>query len=435
MPPVQAGIKTPGIYTDVNINTQRAGLPSNEHKVLFVTDDAKIMTQPVAIYDEADAADKIVANSKVGKMIKAAVKTNRLVDAYAITLAVDNTNPEAPFIDIDETLDIIAPLGHTIIALNSAPTVGDQTMAWTDHLNFVGDAIEQRPAILVIPFTDIHAEELNVPRLGGTRAAGTVKAKSNAEITIEAGTKLTDGKGHFWSIISTTVVQPNITTEISVTADQIGASWNFTGTSLIWVSPIAGLSGTAEVISIAGGSDEEELEVWRARMLESKQLGQARDRGSDLERAMKSVPGIGKIYIYKKRRGLGSMDVAITAVGSPPTLPAQALLDSAQIVLDEEAGFWADCRVYSPTQQLIDITAAVKGMGVNFTDVETTIRNYIAELAPVEEYQANVLVSRIMALANVEDVVLTPNSNVQPIVNWIHTYWLRAGTVSVSAAP
>lgn len=157
MPPVQAGIKTPGIYTDVNINTQRAGLPSNEHKVLFVTDDAKIMTQPVAIYDEADAADKIVANSKVGKMIKAAVKTNRLVDAYAITLAVDNTDPQVPFIDVDETLDIISPLGHTIIALNSAPTVGDQTMAWTDHLHFVSDAIEQRPAILVIPFTDIDA--------------------------------------------------------------------------------------------------------------------------------------------------------------------------------------------------------------------------------------------------------------------------------------
>ena len=153
MPPVQAGIKTPGVYTDVNINTQRAGLPSNEHKVLFVTDDAKVMAQPVAIYDEADAADKIVANSKVGKMIKAAVKTNRLVDAYAITLAVDTTDPQDPFIDVDETLDIISPLGHTIIALNSAPTVGDQTMAWTDHLNFVSDAIEQRPAILVIPFS------------------------------------------------------------------------------------------------------------------------------------------------------------------------------------------------------------------------------------------------------------------------------------------
>lgn len=298
--------------------------------------------------------------------------------------------------------------------------------AYIQHQLFVQTADE--------PYLYIHAEELKVPRLGGTRSAGTVKAKSNAEVTIEAGTKLTDGKGHFWSVVSKTAVQPNITAEISVTADQIGASWNFTGTTLLWVSPIAGLSGTAEVVSIAGGSDEEELEAWRARMLESKQLGQARDRESDLERAMKSVAGVGKVYVYKKRRGLGSMDVAITAVGNPPALPAQALIDAAQVVLDKEVGFWADCRVYSPTQQLIDLSAAVKGTGVNYTDVESTIRNYIAELAPVEEYQANVLVSRIMALANVEDVTLTPNANIQPEVNWMHTYWLRVGTVAVSSA-
>lgn len=56
------------------------------------------------------------------------------------------------------------------------------------------------------------------------------------------------------------------------------------------------------VISIAGGSDQEELEAWRARMLEAKQLGQGRDREADLERAMKSVAGVGKVYIYKTSR-------------------------------------------------------------------------------------------------------------------------------------
>lgn len=154
---IQAGIKTPGIYTDVNINTQRTGLPANEHKVLFITNDIKTMDQPVAIYDEADADDKIASNSAVTKMIKAAVKTNRLIDAYVITLAVDNTDPQKPVVDIDATLDIIAPLGHTILALNAAPAVGDPTAAYIEHLDFVGDAIEQRPAILVVPFTDIDA--------------------------------------------------------------------------------------------------------------------------------------------------------------------------------------------------------------------------------------------------------------------------------------
>ena len=37
---IQAGIRTPGIYTGVNINTQRTGLPANTHKVLFVTADS-----------------------------------------------------------------------------------------------------------------------------------------------------------------------------------------------------------------------------------------------------------------------------------------------------------------------------------------------------------------------------------------------------------
>lgn len=283
------------------------------------------------------------------------------------------------------------------------------------------------------PYLYIHAEELKVPRLGGTRASGTVKAKSNVQVTIDAGTKLTDGKGFFWSVVATVVVQPNSTTEVSVAADQLGASWNFTGSSLIWVSPIAGLSGTAEVVSIAGGSDQEELEAWRTRMLEAKQLGQARDREADLERVMKSVAGVGKVYIYKKRRGLGSMDVAITAVGNPPTLPTQALIDAAQIVLDAEAGFWADCRVYSPTEQLLPISAQVSGSGVVLSDVEKTIRNYIAELEPAEEYQANVLVSRIMALSNVTDLVLSPSMNIKPVVDWMHTRWLRAGSVSVSS--
>lgn len=284
------------------------------------------------------------------------------------------------------------------------------------------------------PYLYIHAEELKVPRLGGTRASGTVKAKSNVQVTIEAGTKLTDGKGFFWSVVATVVVQPNTTTEVSVTADQLGASWNFTGSSLIWVSPVAGLSGAAEVVSIAGGSDQEELEAWRARMLEAKQLGQGRDREADLERAMKSVAGVGKVYVYKKRRGLGSMDVAITAVGNPPTLPTQALIDAAQVVLDAEAGFWGDCRVYSPTEQLLPVTAQVSGSGVILSDVEDTIRTYIAELGPGEEYQANVLVSRIMALSNVTDLTLSPSVNIKPVVDWMHTRWLRAGSVMVSAA-
>ncbi len=153
---VQAGIRTPGVYIGVNTNTLRRGLIANEHKVLFVSHDAEQLAAPVAIFDEADATDKIGEDSKIGKMIKAALKTNRLIDAYAQPLL---TAGEPAVVDLDATIEQIEAFGHTIIALDQSPGAGDDTMAWTDHIDFVSGSIEQRPTILVVPFTDIEAAE------------------------------------------------------------------------------------------------------------------------------------------------------------------------------------------------------------------------------------------------------------------------------------
>lgn len=153
---VQDGIRTPGVYIGVNTNTQRRGLIANEHKVLFVSGDAAQLDTPVAIFDEADAEEKIGENSKIGKMIKAALKTNRLIDVYAQTVIKAG---EPAVADLDATIEQIEAFGHTIIALASAPEAGDDTEAWIDHLNFVSGSIEQRPTILVVPFTDIEDAE------------------------------------------------------------------------------------------------------------------------------------------------------------------------------------------------------------------------------------------------------------------------------------
>ncbi|EPL3010601.1 phage tail protein [Acinetobacter baumannii] len=93
---IPAGIKTPGVYTDVNINTLRTGLPANEQKVLFVTLD--VLTgqfTPVDVYDTAGADAKFGANSQAGRMIKAAVKTYRLVNAQAVALAIQGVQTQA----------------------------------------------------------------------------------------------------------------------------------------------------------------------------------------------------------------------------------------------------------------------------------------------------------------------------------------------------
>jgi uncharacterized phage protein gp47/JayE len=199
------------------------------------------------------------------------------------------------------------------------------------------------------------------------------------------------------------------------------------------VSPLAGLSGTATEVSIGGGTDEEELEDWRDRLQEKKRLGSSRDRSEDLISELKKIANIHNLYPYPKRRGLGSLDIAITAVGTPPTLPSQSLIDAAQLVLDGYAGFWADCRVYSPTEQLVPVSAVVSG-NVDLEAVRNVIRNYFAEIDPVEVYQPVILSSRIVAVAGVTDLVLSPSTNIVPTVDPFHTYWLRLGALTVSAA-
>ncbi|ENV33922.1 hypothetical protein [Acinetobacter gerneri] len=86
---IPQGLKTPGSYFDINTNTPRMGLPLNTHKVLFITLDVlSAQFKPVDVYDQANADKVFGAKSEAGRMIAAAVKSNRFVDAQAIALDV-----------------------------------------------------------------------------------------------------------------------------------------------------------------------------------------------------------------------------------------------------------------------------------------------------------------------------------------------------------
>ncbi|HFG4486759.1 phage tail protein [Acinetobacter baumannii] len=93
---ISANIKVPDVYTSVNINTQRTGLPLNDQRVLFVTLDVlSEQFKPVDVYDKADADAKFGDNSQAGRMITAAIKTNRTVNVQAIALAAEGVQTQA----------------------------------------------------------------------------------------------------------------------------------------------------------------------------------------------------------------------------------------------------------------------------------------------------------------------------------------------------
>jgi phage tail sheath gpL-like len=58
---------------------------------------------------------------------------------------------------LQDTLDTIMALGHTIIALAAPITTQLNAAAWKNHLDLVSSDVEQHDAIVIVPFDDIDA--------------------------------------------------------------------------------------------------------------------------------------------------------------------------------------------------------------------------------------------------------------------------------------
>lgn len=283
------------------------------------------------------------------------------------------------------------------------------------------------------PYLYIHADQIGLPRLGGSFATGQVTAIATVTGTeIPIGTRLTDGKGYYWYTTNSAITTAGKPVTLQIKADNVGASYNRTG-SLMFVTGIAGVMPTVTIDTLSGGSDGETLERWRNRLWEAKKLGKSLSRYEDLRQAVLGVAGVANAFIYPRRRGVGSVDVAVTAVGANgATLPSDELLTQAQYALQQAAVFFEDVKAFKPTAISLDVTAKVTGVNINNGEIYNIIERYLTALAPAESYRESVLSALILGVTGVVDVVLTPNQNIDPTVSMEQVGWIRAGVISVT---
>lgn len=71
--------RTPGMYTAINTQTQRTGLPNQSHSIVFVTGDALGPALPTPIYDTATADTLSGVESNAGRMMAAALTVSQQV--------------------------------------------------------------------------------------------------------------------------------------------------------------------------------------------------------------------------------------------------------------------------------------------------------------------------------------------------------------------
>lgn len=222
---------------------------------------------------------------------------------------------------------------------------------------------------------------------------------------------------------------------VAVAADLPGLAGNVpAGTVAELMAAPSGLASRVSFASMDGGVDEEDDAALLARLLELIRRPPAGGNRHDYRRWALEVPGVSAAYVYPLRRGLGTVDVVITAQDS---LPSADTLAAVQAHIEDLRPVTAkNCLVLAPTPRPVDIEVALTVDGTTVQAVTEPLRQVLAahfsSLAPGSKLYKSRLEALISDLPGVVDrQLLSPADNIAPTVNEKTVEWLRLGKLTV----
>lgn len=166
-----------------------------------------------------------------------------------------------------------------------------------------------------------HARIKRCPRKPATAADGFARWTGiTGSVSIPAGTQIfRDDQVAFTTTADSTISSGVL--RAPVTADNPGAAGNTDdGVALRLGSPISGIPSTGYADGIAGGNDAEELETWRARVIERYYFTPQGGADHDYTIWAKEISGITRAWTFRHWQGVGTVGVMVAT--SDPKNPA-----------------------------------------------------------------------------------------------------------------
>lgn len=102
------------------------------------------------------------------------------------------------------------------------------------------------------------------------------------------------------------------------------------GTSLILVTPVNGLPSSGVADTLTGGFDTEELETWRARVIERYYWTPQGGADGDYVVWAKELPGITRAWAYRHWMGTGTVGVMIASSDLINPIPEESTETAAR---------------------------------------------------------------------------------------------------------
>ncbi|WP_418162866.1 baseplate J/gp47 family protein [Pantoea vagans] len=201
-----------------------------------------------------------------------------------------------------------------------------------------------------------HANMKRCPRKAATTAAGYARwAVAIAGITVPAGVTIQrDDLVSFTTTAAATSAGGVL--RVPVVCDTAGKAGNTDdGLAMRLVSPITGLTSAGVADSVQGGADVEDLEVWRARVIERWYWTPQGGADGDYEVWAKEVAGITRAWTYRHWSGRGTVGVMVANSDLINPVPDAATVAAAQAYIEPLAPVaGADIYVFAATPHTVN---------------------------------------------------------------------------------
>ncbi len=195
------------------------------------------------------------------------------------------------------------------------------------------------------------ASTWGITRKAGARAVGQVTFSGSG--IVPAGSVLRNDSG----ILFTVDADVSVPGTGMVTASETGSASNLErGETLTLVQAVAGVSGSAVVVSMTGGVDAETDDELRNRVLTALRNPPMGGSAADYVTWALEVPGVTRAWCYPLYLGLGTVGLSFVCDGQDDSpLPDEEMVRRVQEYIEECKPVTADVMVFAPRAVPVDI--------------------------------------------------------------------------------
>lgn len=201
-----------------------------------------------------------------------------------------------------------------------------------------------------------HAAMKKCPRKAATAASGYVRWDGVDDgITVAAGATITNDDLLVYTTTAA-ATSSGAVLRVPVTCSETGTAGNLDdGLTMTLSSPITGLSSSGLSDSLQGGTDIEDLEDWRARVIDHWYYIPQSGADDDYETWAKEVAGITRAWTYRQWMGVGTVGVMVANSVLDNPVPDASIVSAASAYIDELAPVaGSDLYVFAPVAHTVD---------------------------------------------------------------------------------